>query len=112
VTWKMSVRRCAANLIHACTVPKRDWGARRGLLLPAVVASMAELVDAMERAAGSGVRKLLRFAPDPVLEAQFAGWPRALEARRALALGFQADESLDGILRDHLEETRAGSCAS
>jgi hypothetical protein len=58
------------------------------------------------------VRKLLRFAPDPVLEAQFAGWPRALEARQALALGFQADESLDGIIRDHLEETRAGPCAS
>ena len=112
VTWKMSAARCAANLIHASRAPARDWDARRGLLLPALAVSMAEIVDALERAAGSAVRKRVRFAPDAALERQFAGWPRELHARRALALGFRADESLDRIVADHLAAVKAGACAA
>jgi hypothetical protein len=32
------------------------------------------------------------------------GWPAALDTTRALSLGFAADASVDGIVREYVEE--------
>jgi hypothetical protein len=37
-----------------------------------------------------------------------AGWPRAFDSRRALALGFRADTSFDDIIRIHVEDDLGG----
>jgi D-erythronate 2-dehydrogenase len=110
VIWVMSVRHCIDNLLRACITTA--WGAKRGLLLPAVVVSVAEILDAIERAAGSGIRKRVRFEPQPEIERQFGRWPRRLVARRALELGCGCDESIDGIVRDHLAAADAVRAAS
>lgn len=52
--------------------------------------------------------RLIRREPDPVIAGIVAGWPRAFNPRRALALGFQADVSFDDIIRQHIEEELGG----
>ncbi len=52
--------------------------------------------------------KLIRRAPDPVVERIVAGWPTVLEAKRSRALGFQADESFEAIVRAHIEDEHGG----
>jgi hypothetical protein len=33
------------------------------------------------------------------------GWPAALDATRALSLGFSADASVDGIVREYMKDS-------
>jgi hypothetical protein len=40
-----------------------------------------------------------------------ASWPRRFDARRALALGFEAEADFDEIVRVHLEDEAAGAGA-
>ena len=37
-----------------------------------------------------------------------SGWPQRLEAKRALALGFQVEKTFDEIIRVHIDEDRGG----
>ena len=37
-----------------------------------------------------------------------AAWPRAFDARRALALGFNAEASFDDIIRIHVDDELGG----
>jgi hypothetical protein len=43
-----------------------------------------------------------------VIATMVAGWPRAFDAKRALALGFRPDASFDDIVRIHVEEELGG----
>lgn len=103
VVWQMSIGRCVANLMHAALLPAEALGSRRVLNLPCVVASIGEIVAAIGRAAGAGAAARVSYAPDAKLQAQFGGWPRNFQAARALELGFAADESIDAIVRGHLD---------
>ena len=103
VVWQMSLGRCVANLIHAALLPAKAMESRRVLNLPCVVASVGEIVAAIGRAAGADAARKVGYAPDGKLQEQFGGWPRDFHAARALELGFGADESIDAIIRDHLD---------
>ncbi len=72
--WAMSVRCCAANLLHALTADSASMPASRALTLPALRMTMAELVRAV--AACCEVDPgLVTYRPDPGLEAAFAAQP-------------------------------------
>jgi nucleoside-diphosphate-sugar epimerase len=102
VVWLMSAGRCVANLVHAALLPAPAIGSRRSLNLPCVVASIGEIAAAIARAAGADAAARVGYAPDAKLQAQFGSWPRDFHPGRALALGFAADASIDGIVRGHL----------
>ena len=106
VLWMQSVARCTQNLVHAAMLFPEALGARRAMNLPCVVASAGEIVAAIGRVAGDRAASLVRFAPDPAIEAQFGRWPRSFRAGRALALGFHADADIDEILRLHQADTQ------
>ena len=75
--------------------------------MPCVVASIGEIVAAIGRAGGADAAARVGYAPEAKLQAQFGGWPRDFHAGRALELGFAADESIDAIIRGHLDSLKA-----
>jgi hypothetical protein len=52
---------------------------------------------------------LIRREPDPLVAGIVAGWPKSFDASRAIALGFEAEKSVDEIIRVHIEDELGGS---
>ena len=106
--WHASPRAAIGFLTHAASIDLEPLGARRALTMPGLSATVAEQIEALRRVAGDKAVRLIRRQPDPVIAKIVAGWPRAFDARRALALGFRADASFDEIIRIHVEDELGG----
>jgi len=98
--WMMSVRQGAANLLHAASLAPGAMGARRTVNLPAVTVTAGEVVEALGRADPQAA-KLVRYEPQPAIEAKFGGFTKDFHPDRARALGFTCDESIDAIIDDY-----------
>ena len=90
--------------VHAATLDTSLLGPRRILTMPGLSATVGEQIEALRRAAGEKAVKLIRREPDPKIVAMVQGWPTALDASRALSLGFTAESSFDEIIRVHQED--------
>ena len=66
--------------------------------------SVGEMVAALERVAGPEVAARVRFEPDERVERIVRTWPVALDASRALGLGFPTDTSFDEVVRRYIED--------
>jgi nucleoside-diphosphate-sugar epimerase len=104
----LSPRRVVDALIHAMELPSEDLGMTRSLALPGRTYSVAEMVEALERVAGPAVVARIRWEPDPVIRKIVAGWPTRFRTPRAERLGFEADGSLDEIVRQHVDDELDG----
>ncbi len=114
--WFASPRAAVGFLMHASRIDTDTLGTRRNLSMPGVSATVGEQIAALRKVAGEKAVRLIRRAPDPAIQRIVEGWPRNFDARRALELGFRADDSFEQIIRihiaDELEKTpspRAGS---
>jgi nucleoside-diphosphate-sugar epimerase len=94
-TWLMSLQCCVENLVHAATLDFSRLPARRNWSLPALRATMAEMIAALGRKYGDEVPGLFEFSPDKRIEAMFSQPP--LEAAMARSLGFRADSNVDAL---------------
>ena len=106
--WHASPRAAVGFLIHAATMDTARLGDRRNLTMPGVAATVAEQIEALCKVAGENVTKRIRREPDPTIQRIVAGWPRRFDARRARALGFEAEASFEGIIRIHIEDELGG----
>jgi nucleoside-diphosphate-sugar epimerase len=104
----LSPRRVIAALIRAFELPAQAFGATRMLTLPGITVSIGEMVDALQAVAGEGVARRIRWEPDPAIQKIVAGWPAAFDARRARAMGFEADPDFAAIIRAHIEDDLGG----
>ena len=107
----LSPRRVIQALIHAFELPAGALGATRMLTLPGITVSIGEMVDALEEVAGERVAQRVRWQPDPTIQKIVAGWPASFDARRARALGFEADRDFTEIVRAHIEDELGGNIA-
>jgi nucleoside-diphosphate-sugar epimerase len=99
--WILSVDRCVDNFMRAMRLSAGAWGQQRAITLPAIAASIDEVVDAVGRRVGRDVRPLVTWAPNPAVEPMFGRWPRDRDVaitERAARLGFAADASLDALI--------------
>jgi hypothetical protein len=62
------------------------------------------MAASLARRAGPDVASLIRWEPDPRVERIVNTWPVALDASRALRLGFPTDTSFDDILARYIAE--------
>lgn len=106
--WHASPRAAVGFLLHAMTMDLSVLGARRNLTLPGLSATVAEQIDALRRVAGEKAVRLIRREPDPTIVKIVSGWPRNFDAKRATALGFQAEKTFDEIIRIHIEDELGG----
>lgn len=90
--WLMSVRQCAANLVHALALP----AAEPVVTLPALRVRIDALVAAIAHRVG-GDANLIDYAPEPELEAQFGAYP-PLITTAADKLGFRHDGDLESLV--------------
>src|SRR5688572_16869020 len=102
--WFASPRAAIAFLEHAANIDTAQLGTRRNLSMPGVCASVAQQIDALRKVAGEKVTRLIRREPDPTIMRIVSGWPQNFDAKRALALGFRADQSFEEIIRIHIED--------
>jgi nucleoside-diphosphate-sugar epimerase len=105
--------RSAVNfLIHAAGLPRDKLGPRINLNMPGVTCTVAEQIEALRRIAGDKVVARIRREPDALITRIVDGWPHRFDPRRALALGFKAEDSFDEIIRVHIEEDLGGKIAA
>jgi nucleoside-diphosphate-sugar epimerase len=102
--WHASPRAAVGFLLHAATLDTRELGNRRFLTMPGVSVTIAEQIEALRRAAGDDVVALIRREPDEAIRSIVQSWPRNFETERARALGFEAEESFDEIVRVYIED--------
>jgi len=64
--------------------------------------TVADMVAALERAAGPQVSALIDWVPDPAVAAMVTSWPARIQADRAARLGLAPDPDFDSVIRMHL----------
>jgi nucleoside-diphosphate-sugar epimerase len=110
--WFASPRAAVGFLVHAAGLPREQLGARINVTMPGLCCTVGDEIAALARVAGQDVASRIRREPDAVIEKIVAGWPQNFDARRAAALGFQAETSFDEIIRTHIEDELGGRIAS
>jgi nucleoside-diphosphate-sugar epimerase len=107
-----SPRAAVGFLLHAAELTREQIGPRVNLSMPGVSCTVGEQIEALKRVAGDKVAARIRRAPDPLVERIVSGWAERLEAKRAQALGFKAENSFDDIIRAHIEDELGGRVAN
>jgi D-erythronate 2-dehydrogenase len=107
--WHASPRSAVEFLVRAATLDGQDVGPRRTLSMPGLSATVGEQIEALRRVAGEQAVQLIRREPDESIMRMVESWAPALEATRALRLGFAAEKSFDEIIRVHIEDELGGS---
>ena len=102
--WLLSPTTVIECFIAAHDIAGETLGANRSLILPGMTVSVAEMLASLGRVAGAEVAGLVRFEPDARVQKIVNSWPVALDASRALHLGFPTDDSFDDIVRSHIAE--------
>jgi nucleoside-diphosphate-sugar epimerase len=72
--------------------------------MPGVSATVAMQLDALRRVAGDEVVSLIRRDPDESIARMVASWPERFDPRRALALGFTAETSVDELIGVYIDD--------
>jgi nucleoside-diphosphate-sugar epimerase len=106
--WFASPRAAVGSLVHAATLDAGALGDRRALTMPGVSATVGEMIESLQRIAGSGAVDLIRRVPDETTMRIVAGWPGRFDARRARELGFEAEADFDEIIRAHVDDELDG----
>lgn len=100
----LSPRRCIAAFIRAHDLPGSAWGWNRALMLPSLDATVGEMAEALKRKAGQKAYDLIEWKIDPMIAKIVAGWPKRLDSKRARAMGFESDPSLDYLIQAYIED--------
>jgi hypothetical protein len=77
--------------------------------MPGLSATVGEQIEALRRVAGERAVRLIRREPDEAIMRMVQTWAAALDAPRALRLGFAAEGSFDEIIRVHIEDELGAS---
>ena len=104
----VSPARAIDALLCAATSSGQAWGGRTAVTLPVLTVRVADMVAALERAAGPQATGLIDWVPDPAVTAMVTGWPARIRADRARGLGLAPDPDFDSVIAMHLAETRRG----
>jgi len=97
-SWWMSVECCIDNVIHASLLRPSQLSDKRVWTLPPLRASIAEVVDGLQRVYGVQARELVRYAPQQDIEERFGHLPEA-RFQVSEAMGFRHDGSIDAMVR-------------
>jgi D-erythronate 2-dehydrogenase len=102
----ISPGRAIKGLLCAAASPEESWGGRSAVTLPALTVTVAEMVAALEQAAGPEASALIDWVPDPVVIRLVSSWPARIQAGRAERLGLTQDPDFGSIIGSYLAESR------
>ncbi len=102
----IGARTAVAGLDALLRVPAASLGPDRGVNLPGLCVSVAEMIDAC-RAVGRRHELALgaiAVRPDPAISAIVGSWPASWDARQARALGLPVDASMQDVVEEFVED--------
>jgi nucleoside-diphosphate-sugar epimerase len=102
--WLLSPRRVVDAFVHAHA--PEAWGAKRVVNLPGITATVAEMLEALQRVAGAKVAGRVAWKPDARIQAIVKTWPVRFRTPRALEMGFKPDPDVDSVIRDYIADER------
>tara|TARA_R110002110_G_scaffold12184_13_gene58015 strand:- start:2527 stop:3492 length:966 start_codon:yes stop_codon:yes gene_type:complete len=102
--WHASPRAAARFLTDAAALDTDLLEGRRALNLPGFSCTVEEQIEALRRAAGQKVVDLIKPVPDETIMRMVNGWPRNFAPERAIALGFEAEQSFDEIIGVYMQD--------
>jgi D-erythronate 2-dehydrogenase len=102
--WITSPDIVTRNLLHAARIPTADLDGRRSFNLPGLTVTPAQMLDSLERLAGSAVRSRVRSEVDDRTTRVVSTWPGAFDTRRAISAGFAADADIDTLIGEFMRE--------
>jgi nucleoside-diphosphate-sugar epimerase len=106
--WLLSPRRAIRSFIYAAELPAEAWGYSRAVALPGISVTIGEMVEALRKIAGENVVKRIAWEADPFIEKLVYGWPVDFAPKRAEALGFEADASMQEIIQSFIDDELGG----
>ncbi len=106
-----SPSRTIDGLIAVYEASRDAFVGRTALNLPALNVRVADMLDALEQVAGPAVRARVRFERDDRIAGIVANWPRGATAKRAAGLGLAPHDDFAEIIRQYIDDCRAGSTA-
>ena len=101
----ISPGRAIAGLLCAAASSAESWGGRSAVTLPALTVTVADMVAALERAAGPGASALIDWVPDPAVARLVQSWPARIRAGRAERLGLTQDPDFGSIIGRYVAES-------
>lgn len=107
----LSPRKVIDALVKAAELPPEALGEVRSLTLPGISYTQGQMLDALRRVAGDSVVARVKVQPDPFIETIVRGWPVYFRTTRAEALGFEGEESLEDMIRQHIDDELGGTWA-
>jgi D-erythronate 2-dehydrogenase len=107
--WIASPRVAVDSLLHAAELPSGSLKHEPAITGRGISISVGEMLDALEKVAGSAARALVKYVPDPDIERIVGSWPRAFSAGRARELGFPVDADIHEIIRTHIIDELSGA---
>jgi nucleoside-diphosphate-sugar epimerase len=102
----VSPGRAVKGLLCAAASSQQSWGGRSAVTLPALTVTVADMVAALEQAAGPEASALIDWVPDPVVIRLVSSWPARIRAGRAERLGLTQDPDFGSIIGGYLAESR------
>lgn len=112
LVWLSSPGTAVDNLVHAHLIPAGAFGAHRTVNLPGLAITVGEMIDTLERVAGSATVSRIRFERDAFIERIVTSWPGRFDTARAHALGFKRDTDFASVIRQYQAETFPHSAAN
>jgi len=100
-----SPARAIEGLLCAAASSDEAWGDRAAVNLPSLTVTVADLLAALERAAGPQASALIDWVPDPAVARIVTSWPARIRTDRALRLGLAPDPDIDSVIALHRAET-------
>jgi D-erythronate 2-dehydrogenase len=101
-----SPARTVAGLLRAADASDAAWGGLSAMSMPALTVTVADMVAALERAAGPEAAALIDWVPDARIAGLVSSWPARVQSDRAASLGLAPDPDFDSIIAQHLADTR------
>ncbi|MGI9394445.1 MAG: D-erythronate dehydrogenase [Boseongicola sp.] len=102
--WHASPRAAAGFLRHAGTLDLEKVAPRRALNLPGVSCTVEEQIEALRDIAGNDVVALIKPEPDETIMRIVQGWPRDFAPKRAIDLGFRAENDFHQIIQTYIDD--------
>ncbi len=99
-----SPRTAVANLVHAAALPSSALDERRRLMLPGLRVTVAEMLEALQRAGGDAALQRVQPQADAEITRIVGSWPADFALDWASSLGFERDTDIDSIVQIFQED--------
>lgn len=104
--WISSPDTLIRNLVHAATMDASAFIDSRTVNLPGITVTVKQMINALEKIAGSEITKFITFNQDPVVNKIVMTWPGRFNNFKSLHLGFTLDGEFEEFIKQYLSDIR------